>query len=64
LKPYNSPAVESHITFDQNNYFASNTYSGPWRFMLRYQGNAVSWAVWRGKPYYQDQDSTMNQPGA
>ena len=63
LKPYNSPAVENHITFDQNNYFASNTYSGPWRFMLLYQGNVVSWAVWCGKPYYQDQDSTMNQPG-
>ena len=63
LKPYNGWAVENHITFDQNNYFASNTYSGPWRFMLLYQGNAVSWPVWRGKPYYQDQGSTMNQPG-
>ena len=62
-EPYNGPAVENHITFDQNNDFASNTYIGPWRFMLLWQGNAISWAVWRGRPYDQDQGSTMNQRG-
>ena len=63
LGTYKGSAVENHITFDQNNYFASNTYTGPWRFMVLYQGNAVSWAAWRGRPYGQDQGSTMNQGG-
>jgi hypothetical protein len=63
LEPYNGPVIENHITFDQNNHFASNTYIGPWRFMLLWQGNAVNWAVWRGRPYGQDQGSTMSQRG-
>jgi len=61
VEPYTGSTVETHITFDQNNHFTSNTYSGPWRFMVLYQGNVVSWAVWRGRPYGQDKGSTMNQ---
>jgi hypothetical protein len=52
--------VENHITFDQNNHFQSNSYSGPWQFVVREQGNAVSWETWRGGPYHQDAGSTMN----
>jgi len=48
--PYRGTAVENHITFDQNNHFRSNTYSGPWQFIVHEQGNAVSWATWRGRP--------------
>jgi len=62
--PYHSTVVENHITFDQNNHFKSNAYSGPWRFVVHEQGNVVSWATWQGKPYGQDAGSTMNQRGA
>jgi hypothetical protein len=58
--PYHGTVVENHITFDQNNHFKSNTYSGPWQFVVREQGNAVSWETWRGSPYHQDAGSTMN----
>ena len=59
--PYHGTVVENHITFDQNNHFASNTYNGPWRFMVHEQGNVVSWATWQGRPYDQDAGSTMNR---
>jgi hypothetical protein len=62
-QPYYGTVVENHITFHQNNHFVSNTYNGPWRFMVLQQGNAVSWAVWHGSPYHQDAGSIMNQHG-
>lgn len=62
-QPYYGTVVENHITFDQDNHFISNTYNGPWRFMVLQQGNTVSWKTWRGGPYDQDVDSTMNQRG-
>jgi hypothetical protein len=61
--PYHGTSVEDHITFDQNNHFVSNIYHGPWRFVVHEQGNVVSWAAWRGGPYNQDEDSTMNRRG-
>jgi hypothetical protein len=62
--PYHGRVVEDHITFDQNNHFFSNTYNGPWRFMVHEQGNMVSWTTWREMPYKQDAGSTINQRGA
>ena len=62
--PYHGTVVENHITFDQNNYFKSNTYSGPWRFVVHQQGNAVNWATWQRRPYGQDAGSTMKRRGA
>ena len=61
--PYQGHVIENHITFDQNNHFASNTYKGPWRFMVHEQGNVVSWTTWQGRPYHQDAGSTMNRHG-
>lgn len=61
--PYDGTVVEDHITFDQNNHFASNIYNGPWRFMVHEQGHAVDWATWRGDPYHQDVGSAMNSSG-
>jgi hypothetical protein len=60
--PYKGTIVEKHITFDQNNHFADNTYRGPWRFMVLEQGKVVSWGTWRSGPYHQDADSTLNAP--
>src|SRR5215469_1201724 len=62
--PYQGAVVENHITFDQNNHFVSNSYNGPWEFMLREQGNVVSWSKWRGSPYDQDAHSAMDGSGA
>jgi len=62
VQPYHGTVVEKNITFDQNNHFASNSYSGPWRFMVLQQGNAVSWATWRAEPYGQDAGSTQIRP--
>jgi hypothetical protein len=64
LLPYQGAVVEKHITFDQNNHFMSNSYNGPWEFMLQDQGNVVSWSTWRGSPYDQDAHSTMDGNGA
>jgi parallel beta helix pectate lyase-like protein len=58
--PYKGTVVENHITFEQNNHFMSNTYTGPWRFMVRAQGHTVNWTTWQGRPYNQDAGSTMN----
>jgi parallel beta-helix repeat protein len=59
-QPYYGTSVEKHITLDQNNRFARNTYNGPWQFMVLQQGNAVSWQTWRERPYNQDVNSTLN----
>jgi hypothetical protein len=61
--PYHGPSVENHITFDQNNHFTSNIYTGPWQFMVHEQGNTTSWSTWRDNPYRQDAGSTMNGSG-
>jgi len=61
--PYKGTIVEKHITFDQNNHFANNTYRGPWRFMVLQQGNVVSWGTWKRGPYHQDAGSTLSRPG-
>jgi Right handed beta helix region len=61
--PYHGTSVENHITFDQNNHFTSNIYTGPWQFMVHEQGNTVSWDSWRDDPYRQDADSTMDGSG-
>ncbi len=58
--PYHKTIVEQHITYDQDNHFRANTYLGPWIFMVYEQGNVVNWTQWQGKPYQQDQGSTLN----
>jgi hypothetical protein len=45
--PYMGTTVEYHITFDQDNHFADNTYIGPWHFMALAQGAIDSWSTWR-----------------
>jgi hypothetical protein len=63
LAPFQGTAVEKHITFDQNNHFASNSYYGPWQFVVQEQGNVVGWSMWRRGPYGQDAHSTMHGSG-
>jgi hypothetical protein len=59
--PYKADSVENHITFNQHNHFTSNTYNGPWRFMIHELGNSVSWATWRGARYHQDGASALDR---
>jgi hypothetical protein len=58
--PYQGEVVEDHITFNQHNVWSSNTYNGPWNFMIHAAGNTVSWATWRSSTYGQDVGSTLN----
>ena len=37
----------------------SNTYAGPWRFVVHGQGTSVNWSTWQGAPYSQDRDSVV-----
>jgi hypothetical protein len=55
--PYQGTVVENHLTFDQDNLFADNSYVGPWRFVVKEQGHEVSWHTWRSAPYGQDRGS-------
>lgn len=58
--PYKGTVVEEWITTQQDNLWSDNTYTGPWRFMAREQGNEVSWEEWRAAPYSQDRGSTLS----
>ncbi|RYP85588.1 right-handed parallel beta-helix repeat-containing protein [Nocardioides guangzhouensis] len=58
--PYMEDVVMKAITFDQDNVWADNRYTGPWRFMVEDQGNVVGWEAWRGAPYHQDAGSTRD----
>jgi hypothetical protein len=55
--PYQGTVVEQHITFDQGNRFADNSYRGPWRFLGLDQAHVLTWKQWRGAPYHQDRGS-------
>jgi parallel beta-helix repeat protein len=57
--PYKERTVQDAITSHQANRFFSNTYSGPWNFMVHEQGNSVPWSAWQGAPYGQDSDSVI-----
>jgi parallel beta-helix repeat protein len=61
--PYKAKTIQDAITFDQGNRFYSNTYGGPWKFIVHEQGARVSWAAWQGAPYGQDHDSVIKVQG-
>lgn len=57
--PYAGDTVPNNITYHQNNRFRSNTYVGPWHFMvweLGDRGNST-WKQWRSAPYKEDAGS-------
>jgi hypothetical protein len=57
--PYRGAVVENDITHKQDNYFRSNTYTGPWRFMAGEQGTTVNWTQWQGAKFSQDLHSAQ-----
>ncbi|MGH8773955.1 MAG: right-handed parallel beta-helix repeat-containing protein [Jiangellaceae bacterium] len=58
--PYQGEVVEEAITFEQNNVWRNNTYTGNWHFMVEESGHSVTWETWRSEPYHQDPGSTLN----
>ncbi|MGH3097561.1 MAG: right-handed parallel beta-helix repeat-containing protein [Streptosporangiales bacterium] len=57
--PYKGDVIQQRITFKQGNRFFDNTYSGPWRFLVRDQDTSIVWSTWRSQPYQQDAHSTI-----
>jgi nitrous oxidase accessory protein NosD len=57
--PYQKTTIQDWITFKQGNRFFSNTYAGPWHFVVHGQGTTVNWPTWQGAPYSQDKDSVV-----
>jgi len=58
--PYMGSVIQQAITFNQNNTFSNNTYTGDWNFMVKAQDTVASPAFWMAAPYYQDAGSTFN----
>jgi hypothetical protein len=58
--PYMGSVIQQAITFDQNNTFSDNTYTGDWNFMVKSQDTVASPAFWMAPPYNQDAGSTFN----
>jgi hypothetical protein len=60
--PYKGTTVQSAITYQQNNHFANNTYTGDWQFVPLQPGGTVSFSSWQAGPTNQDSGSTLNAP--
>jgi hypothetical protein len=52
--------VQTDITFEQNNVWRSNAYTGNWHFMAKEAGHVLPWDAWRSAPYHQDAGSSKN----
>ena len=55
--PYQGDVVQKDITFEQNNVWRNNTYTGSWHFVVEEAGHVVAWDAWRSAPYGQDAGS-------
>jgi len=58
--PYKHDIIEKNITFNQNNHFTNNAYSGPWQFMAHDQGTKMDASAWQAAPYNQDAGSLFS----
>ena len=58
--PYMGTGVQEAITFNQNNIFSNNSYTGDWNFMVKAQNKIINFDVWRLNPYNQDAGSTIS----
>ena len=57
--PYKGEVVQKAITFEQNNVWRNNTYTGDWHFMVEEHGHVITWDEWQSAPYHQDADSSI-----
>jgi len=58
--PYKATVVQEAITFQQENRWRDNAYTGPWTFMAFDTDRSLSRAEWQAAPYGQDTDSTFS----
>lgn len=58
--PYKGTIVQNAITYNQNNTFYNNTYTGSWQFLPFEQGNLKTFTQWQASPTSQDAGSTLN----
>ncbi|HEV2070896.1 MAG TPA: hypothetical protein VGR26_13980, partial [Acidimicrobiales bacterium] len=58
--PYKGSVVQQAITFDQNNVWRDNAYTGDWGFVPYDMGARKTFAEWQSAPYSQDPGSTYN----
>jgi hypothetical protein len=57
--PYMGFVISEAITFQQNNVFSNNNYTGEWHFMAHDQSVILDAAQWQATPYDQDAGSTF-----
>ncbi|WP_199431066.1 right-handed parallel beta-helix repeat-containing protein [Qaidamihabitans albus] len=57
--PYQRDAVQEAITFEQDNTWHDNTYTGPWTFMPYDTSRILDPSQWQVGPYRQDAGSTF-----
>jgi hypothetical protein len=57
--PFTGEMIQQAITFEQNNVFRDNTYSGSWRFNPFEPGNVIEFDEWQAEPYGQDAGSRI-----
>eukprot|EP01133_Synstelium_polycarpum_P008152 gene8152-9574_t len=60
--PYKGTIIQQAITFNQNNKWANNSYTGPWSYLTKSMDNNINYASWRAAPYNQDVGSTYSSP--
>ena len=61
--PYMKDVVQQAITFEQNNHWRNNRYSGKWTFVVRDTSEMVDSGEWQADPYEQDASSAFARAG-
>ncbi len=56
--PYQGRTVQKAITFEQDNRWFDNDYTGPWRFTPYETGRLLTLTEWQAAPYEQDAGSS------
>jgi hypothetical protein len=57
--PYHREVIEKAITFNQENWWHDNVYTGPWTFMPYDTSQHLEASQWQAEPYRQDKGSTF-----
>ncbi|MPY82665.1 MAG: right-handed parallel beta-helix repeat-containing protein [Actinophytocola sp.] len=56
--PYKGRVVQRAVTFEQDNRWFDNDYTGPWRFVPYETGRVLTLRQWQAAPYHQDAGSS------
>ncbi|MEQ0564745.1 right-handed parallel beta-helix repeat-containing protein [Amycolatopsis sp. NEAU-NG30] len=58
--PYKGTLVQDAITREQDNYWYSNDYTGPWTFVTGDNSRTLTPAQWQASPWYKDDCSSFD----